>query len=211
MGRLIDLTGEWFGSLTVLYRSDRQAPSVYWTCQCDCGNRTEVLASNLRRGHTTSCGCRRVLPYIGKRFGNLTVLEKIRYSSTRSPLWKCRCDCGNFTLVRLDSLMSGSIKSGRCMEEEGKIQKMRRAAGFVGGTQISKILRILEHNAAAADDKMMGVNYDRRSRKWRASLPFQGVTHRLGSYDTPAQAAQARRTAERKWFVPFLEKAAQLV
>lgn len=210
MSRLIDLTGRRFGMLTVLCRSDKHASHVYWTCQCDCGNRIEVLASNLRRGHTTSCGCRRTQPYIGRRFGSLTVLEKtdqkVRHGSTLSPLWKCRCDCGNFTLVRLDSLTSGNIKSCGCMEKEGKIQKMRQAAGFVSGTQISKILRILEHNAVADADEMIGVIYDRKSRKWRVSLQFQGVTHRLGSYNTPAQAAQARRKAEKEWFIPFLEQ-----
>jgi hypothetical protein len=28
-----------------------------WVCQCDCGNHTIVVGSNLRNGHTTSCGC----------------------------------------------------------------------------------------------------------------------------------------------------------
>ena len=28
-----------------------------WECVCDCGNITQVTASNLTTGHTTSCGC----------------------------------------------------------------------------------------------------------------------------------------------------------
>ena len=98
------------------------------------------------------------------------------------------------------------LKAAGAWRREGKIQKMRQAAGFVSGTQISKILRILEHNAVADADEMIGVIYDRKSRKWRVSLQFQGVTHRLGSYNTPAQAAQARRKAEKEWFIPFLEQ-----
>lgn len=56
--RLHDLTGQRFGRLTVVNRAgsgkDRQA---LWLCQCDCGNNCIVYASNLRKGHTKSCGC----------------------------------------------------------------------------------------------------------------------------------------------------------
>lgn len=209
MSRLIDLTGQRFGLLTVLHRSGQPHSCVYWVCRCDCGSVIEVSGNNLKRGHTVSCGCRRVLPYLGKRFGRLTVLEKtdekIRHGSTWSPLWKCRCDCGNIVLMRLDSLTSGNIQSCGCMEQEGKIEKMRQAAGFISGTQISRIRRILEHNAAVPDEEMIGVSYDRKSRKWRATLTFQGVRHRLGSYDTPREAAAARKAAEREWFEPMLK------
>ncbi|RRC92739.1 hypothetical protein EII25_03435 [Erysipelotrichaceae bacterium OH741_COT-311] len=28
-----------------------------WECNCDCGNKTEVIQENLLNGHTKSCGC----------------------------------------------------------------------------------------------------------------------------------------------------------
>lgn len=209
MSRLIDLTGQRFGMLTVLQRSEAPHSCVYWRCRCDCGTIIEVSGNNLKRGHTVSCGCRRVLPYIGKRYGRLTVLEKtqetIQHGSTQSPLWKCRCDCGNTTLVRIDSLTCGNIQSCGCQENEGKTEKMREAAGFVDGTQVSRIRRILEHNASTDAEDMIGVTYDKRSRKWQAILIFQGIRHRLGSYDTPKEAEAARRDGEREWFGEFLE------
>lgn len=76
MSRLIDLTGQRFGMLTVLRRAESRNGKVCWTCRCDCGSTIEVSGNNLKRGHTVSCGCKRVFPYIGKRFGMLTVLEK---------------------------------------------------------------------------------------------------------------------------------------
>lgn len=209
MSRLIDLTGQRFGMLTVLGRSEKPHSHMCWRCRCDCGKQIDVFSANLRRGHTVSCGCRRVLPYIGKRYGYLTVLEKttktVRHGRTRSPLWKCRCDCGNTVLVRLDSLTSGNIRSCGCQENTEKAEKMHQAAGYVDGTQTSRLLRILEYNRTASDEDMIGVTYDKRSRKWRASLRFQGITHRLGSFDSPAEAARARRDAEQEWFVGFLE------
>lgn len=53
-----DLTHQVFGRLTALYTNkvgnDGQR---VWTCRCSCGNLTEVLAGNLRKGNTSSCGC----------------------------------------------------------------------------------------------------------------------------------------------------------
>lgn len=55
--RLIDLTGKRFGRLTVIELFDRKNGLVRWKCKCDCGNETVAFANNLKRGHTTSCGC----------------------------------------------------------------------------------------------------------------------------------------------------------
>lgn len=56
----IDLTGEIFEYLTVLGRdgSDTRGEAK-WLCKCECGNEVTVLSSNLRTGHTQSCGCMR--------------------------------------------------------------------------------------------------------------------------------------------------------
>ena len=60
MGKFIDLTGQTFSRLTVLYCAgrDRWGTST-WVCQCSCGTITEpIVGKDLRRGHTISCGCR---------------------------------------------------------------------------------------------------------------------------------------------------------
>ena len=54
----IDLTSERFGQLIVVDRIPGGA-RVKWNCQCDCGNKCEVLAKDLRKGNTKSCGCLR--------------------------------------------------------------------------------------------------------------------------------------------------------
>lgn len=60
MSKLIDLSGQRFGRLTVLERSheskckNRQAK---WKCLCDCGNITYSGGYELRSGSTISCGC----------------------------------------------------------------------------------------------------------------------------------------------------------
>lgn len=57
MPNKIDLTGQRFGRLAVIQEAGRANSQVLWLCQCDCGNLTKVLSSNLRRGNTRSCGC----------------------------------------------------------------------------------------------------------------------------------------------------------
>ena len=57
--KFIDLTGQTFARLTVLYRADGIGGRSAWCCVCKCGGYIEVTAQHLRRGSTTSCGCAR--------------------------------------------------------------------------------------------------------------------------------------------------------
>lgn len=56
-----DITGKRFGRLVAMYPIRREnvgsGNSAIWHCRCDCGEETEVCASNLIRGFTRSCGC----------------------------------------------------------------------------------------------------------------------------------------------------------
>lgn len=60
--RRIDLRGMRFGRLVVTGPAPSQMlasgrSKAAWFAACDCGKTTEVLAENLRSGHTRSCGC----------------------------------------------------------------------------------------------------------------------------------------------------------
>lgn len=60
-GNVINMLDKTFGHLKVIERdgSDERGEAK-WLCQCDCGKSIiSVLGSNLRTGHTTSCGCER--------------------------------------------------------------------------------------------------------------------------------------------------------
>ena len=60
----VDLTGQRFGSLTVISETTPYYPKKNyrkrrWLCKCDCGRETIVLHSNLTPDHgTRSCGCK---------------------------------------------------------------------------------------------------------------------------------------------------------
>ena len=116
MSKLIDLTGQKFGRLTVLYKDTERITKSgsYWICQCECGKQKSIKSSSLRRGEITSCGCyrtERILAtkeakglidnLIGQRFGFLTVLEKDpQRASGGAVKWICQCDCGNIVSVQ---------------------------------------------------------------------------------------------------------------
>lgn len=55
MSNFIDITGNKYGRLLVLYVLSENRKK--WICRCDCGRTVEVWANNLRRMHTRSCGC----------------------------------------------------------------------------------------------------------------------------------------------------------
>lgn len=58
MGTLIDLTGQKFGRLNVIQKSEsKRGGKTWWVCRCDCGTILDVWSVYLRNGTTKSCGC----------------------------------------------------------------------------------------------------------------------------------------------------------
>lgn len=49
--------GKRYGRLTTLSETKNRLNQTAIICVCDCGNEVIVTPSDLRRGHTTSCGC----------------------------------------------------------------------------------------------------------------------------------------------------------
>lgn len=119
MSKLIDLTGQIFGRLTVLEKDKNKKTNSgsYWICQCECGTIKSIKSSSLRRGEITSCGCYRKERLaqvkqkqsenymVGKRFGKLVVQKRSDKKGSGGELyWICACDCGNVIEVRGQSL-----------------------------------------------------------------------------------------------------------
>ena len=53
----LDLVGQKFERLTVMAFSCVKHGNSYWSCECECGGKTEVSNCNLKNGHVKSCGC----------------------------------------------------------------------------------------------------------------------------------------------------------
>jgi hypothetical protein len=69
-----------FGRLTVVRRAGSDAAAqATWLCRCDCGDKIVARGSDLRRGNTTSCGCR------GSRTGAMNVKHGHAKGYKKSP------------------------------------------------------------------------------------------------------------------------------
>ena len=101
---------------------------IVWECLCDCGNIITVPTSYLTSGDTGSCGCYqkdRINEVCSKniknfRFGKLIALEPTEERKYKNIIWKCKCDCGNYTYIPTHSLLSGSSQSCGCLKSKGE-------------------------------------------------------------------------------------------
>lgn len=200
MARRIDLTGQRFGKLVVLNPTEKRIDngSVVWLCRCDCGKLAEVSARRLRKGKVRSCGCLFSPPqkdYIGKRFGRLTVLE---YAGTSQDLgkvgtanfWRCRCDCGNESVVSQTELQNGGTQSCGCLQKERAAEQLQ----LLDGT--SPVL--LERNKKIRSNNKSGYTgvFQEKSGKWLAYINFKKKRYFLGRFSSLQDAVKARRCGE---------------
>ena len=122
MSKFIDITGQKFGKLTVLYRNktfidDKGRHRTMWHCQCECGREKDIRRDGLTSGRVKSCGlCNNDLA--GQRFGKLTVICKAGLDNAGHLIWRCRCDCGSNANVLATNLIQGYTKSCGCLHSE---------------------------------------------------------------------------------------------
>ena len=196
-----DLTGRKFGRLTVVERATKPGEKVRWLCQCECGGSKVVEARNLTCGKTKSCGClthngrkprRPKVDLTGRRFGRLTVVERLGYDTqTNSVKYACRCDCGNETVVSASNLRTnGHTTSCGCLQEENRHRKHSDA----------RIKRLIKKQAETPRSNntsgRTGVYYIKEKKKWRADITFKGKKHELGYFEDFEAAVIAREEAE---------------
>lgn len=121
--------GKKYGKWTVIERASSLGKRARWLCECECGTRAEVLASNLRNGSSTSCGCQNKNDLIGQKFGKLTVIAKNDIRKNEHVCWDCICECGNITTVEGHNLKSGATQSCGCQKTsigEQNLEKLLR-------------------------------------------------------------------------------------
>ena len=122
-----DITGIKFGKLTAIKIDDSpKHKRTHWWCRCDCGSIRSVSISDLRNGHTKSCGCIKRSNLINRRFGKLLVVKfsniKTYKNKSSQTQWLCKCDCGNEIVVSGNSLISGNTTSCGCYLQELRIK-----------------------------------------------------------------------------------------
>lgn len=127
-----DIVGETFSKLLVIGYSHHQphtnkSVKHFYKCQCSCGKETIVERFRLMSGDTKSCGCANSgrPNLVGKRFGRLTVVEKLnkKVGKSSAARYLCLCDCGNYKDVSANPLSMGLTKSCGCWNVDFHTEK----------------------------------------------------------------------------------------
>lgn len=222
-----DLTGKTFGKLTVLYQDEDDyispAGKHYskWVCQCSCKEKNiiSVMTSQLTSGKTKSCGCFKV-EKASKRLkkGNKYDLSKeygIGYCNNTGKEFY-------FDLEDYDKIKNYSWNENYHGYAEANLNK-------TGHVYIHKLVvnyPIVDHiNRKKLDNRKcnlrpatakennrnqqkssrntsgyIGVYWDKRIKKWIASIIINKHTKYLGSSDDIEKALILRLKAEKKYY-----------
>ena len=169
-------------------------------CRCSCGNVCRVSLSNLKTGHTRSCGCLterlvrlRLQQMTDQRYGMLRVVGVSRERRGNEQMLICRCDCGNTALQTRHDLVSGKAKSCGC--EAARVRR-RNFTGIhiVEGTCVERLAaKVIQRNNTSG---YPGVYYNPRSGTWTVMICFQKRRHYLGQFKDKEEAIAQRKRFE---------------
>lgn len=98
--RFKDLTGQKFGRLTVISKTENIGRRIAWICICDCGREKTVIGEGLTQGKTRSCGCLRDdTEIIDRRNGIHSTADSCAYQVYKSYQHNAKLRTRNFSLA----------------------------------------------------------------------------------------------------------------
>jgi len=132
----------------------------------------------------------------GKTFGRLAALyPTAKRSKGGTVIWHCRCSCGTEVDVSYNDLVYTNLKSCGCQKKEHDAA-LHGYLTHAGGTSIDMV----RSRKIPADNTSGYKGVYRIRGKYTAKIVFQKKQYHLGSYETAAEAAAARREAEKLLF-----------
>lgn len=141
LSRFIDISGERFGTLTVVVRADDQPGNgARWLCRCDCGEQKVILGSKLRQGVVISCGC---ATGSRERIRPDRIVDKYNaHAHTRRSLQ--RRAGGTFTPVQVSELLvKQRHRCAWCGEKLSRFHRDHRKALANGGSNDIRNIELL--------------------------------------------------------------------
>lgn len=117
--------GETYKNLKIIKRDKNKNGSAYFSCRCMlCGSVFSVRADHVGNAKTCrDCSIKsKIRDLTGMKFGRLTALEYVGREKGRT-LWRCKCDCGNYTITGYSNLVGGLTRSCGCYDKEKKLER----------------------------------------------------------------------------------------
>lgn len=180
----VDIAGQKFGKLTAVKRCPTRDMATYWIFACDCGAKVTAERKRVQDGLRTSCdACKKIVEkpksrtpdLIGKRYGNLTVMQKAEKSNKAGTQWVCKCDCGAVVNHRGFDLEQGRIKKcGLCRRKVERAKRERKWEAENAKRAQDKAQRSNNKRILAAVQSGDAIQSDRKTDK-RAVLESGGM------------------------------------
>lgn len=194
--------GETYNGVKVLEDLGRVNRSRVYKVLCPLCSKTFISRAD-HIGKTKSCQeCSQAYRFIdisGQRFGRLVALERVggtlAPNGTRQSMWKCRCDCGNETVVKYIALTSVNTRSCGCWEEENRhtnmqksIEQRRKSASmsFMGNLEAHPLYRTWKsmlmrcNNPNVKGYKHYGGRGIKVCDRWSGHLGFENFVNDMG-------------------------------
>lgn len=210
--------GDQFGEWTVI---EPYAKSEKSLCRCSCGVERYISNYELRNGTSKSCGHAKVkhsnetkykktdAKFIGKTFGELTVIERV--NDTGRAKYRCKCSCGKEAIVLSSNLRRGFQKT--CgdpihVTDEHKANFVKAGKENIEDKQVegTNLFCLTSKPTKRSTTGVRGVYYNKKTGTYKATINFQKKYIYLGTFKTLDEARKAREAAEEKYFDPVLKK-----
>lgn len=229
MSRLIDLTGQRFGRLTVIERVEDHIypsgkPRPQWLCHCDCGNDIVVKSNCLLNEETKSCGCliidtAKIMGLNNKKYNHYDLSGEYGVGYTSQG------DAFYFDLEDYDKIKnycwtvnSGYLKSRTSMALGKKFVLFHKLV-LPNAEKVDHInhntldnrkanLRDVNHQKNMMNrvlpknnkSGVLGVHWHNRDKVWEVEIGYKKKRYYLGRFKDFDEAVKARKEAEQKYF-----------
>lgn len=207
------LIGKRFNRLEVIaFDSISKNGHSKWLCRCDCGNELVKFATNLRKGHTQSCGCLQK---------EQTSKAKKTHGMRNTPTYKTWCSMKERCLNENSPAYQGYGSEGIKIHQPW-VDSFEEFLKDMGerplGTSLDRIdphgdytpenCRWVDASNQAFNKTLKvnntsgktGVKFDSKRNRWIATICCNYERIYLGSFVSKDLAIKARKDAEMKYF-----------
>ncbi len=206
--KVIDLTGQVFGRLTVTGIASRRSGDIQWAALCRCGETTEVNGKSLRCGRTISCGCARrgirnalsppEVPgakWIALTKGAFALVDEEDFQRVQESHWYfhkgyAAARIGNRIILMHRLLMPGDSDIDH--QNRNGLDNRRSNLRFATGSQNLGNQKKRRDNSSGRK----GVTWDRSRNRWMARV----AQRYIGRFEDLTAASDAYDAAARKHF-----------
>ena len=230
MATLKDMTGKKCGNWSVLYRANNtQNGQAQWVCRCICGKIKTLTGAVLRNGSSLSCGC----TFTSKKYNTFELsmeygigydnqgrefyFDKDDYDYIKNFYWRVHNhkyvstaiydkNTKRVSEVQLHNFLMNPLPNQEVDHiNHNPLDNRKQNLRVVSIAQNQMNAVISTRNTSG----VKGVDWDKKTNKWRSRISVNGKRISLGLFDTFELAKKARKDAETKYYGKYRYNANQ--